>query len=486
MNDNSSRSTGHTRISTLVIASTAVLGLATTVSAQDGASGAAAGDGASSTAPDTAAGAAVDAAAAPHATGILPIPDYSGDLASRRALLGDLWGTRTDLANIGIQFGIDLSNTLQSVVDGGRRRTTQYGGSADFNLTLDLMRMDVLPGALVRMRGESRWGRSINGAAGPLVPANVDLFMPLTSTIDEDVPFALTTLTYYQFLSETFGVFIGKFDTLDGDGNEFAAGRGLTQFQNSNFVYSPALMFTVPYSTLGTGIIWKPKPTITFTSTLMATSDSSTTSGFSDLDEGLSWVSQLQVQYWLGHLPGGFNLAGSYAFDNDFQTVGRRFTFVPGEGITPTGTKDSSWAVYASAWQYFWVADNAAASERKPIDLLDGVPDHQGFGMFARFGFADEDTNPIRSAVSVGLGGRGPIPGRPDDLFGVAYYYNDIQTRRLTDILGVKSGNQGFEAFYNLAITPATGLTFGVQVLESPIDRLDTAVIVGGRLLVRF
>jgi hypothetical protein len=34
--------------------------------------------------------------------------------------------------------------------------------------------------------------------------------------------------------------------------NEFAHGKGATQFMNMDFNFNPLLAFTVPYSTLGT------------------------------------------------------------------------------------------------------------------------------------------------------------------------------------------------------------------------------------------
>ena len=44
-------------------------------------------------------------------------------------------------------------------------------------------------------------------------------------------------------------------------------------------------------------------------------------------------------------------------------------------------------------------------------------------GFFARFGIADKDTNPVEWSASGGLGGRGVIPYRDDDLFGAGYLH---------------------------------------------------------------
>lgn len=417
--------------------------------------------------------------------GLLPIPKYTGDLWTRPALLGDLGGVRTSLAEQGIQFGIDWNNTLQSVVSGGRDTNTAYGGTLDYNLTLDLMRMGLVPGGLVKLRGESRYGESVNGDTGSLLPVNSDFFFPLSDELDGEVPFYLTTFSYTQFFSESFAVFAGKFDTLDGDPNEFASGRGLTQFQNWNLLNTTAPLVTVPYSTLGAGLAFKPDPSITFTSSVITTADSSSTSGFNRIGDGWTWTAEAQVQYRVGKLPGGFNVGGTYAWDNDFATTGRRFTFRPGEGITPTPGKDYSWAMYLSMWQYLFVEDPDAVGDA-PMDLANGRPDLQGVGIFARAGFADNETNPTEFAFSVGVGGRGIIPSRDDDLFGVGYFRNEVQTDRVPDILGAQNYYQGLEAFYNIAITPAMGLTVNIEAIEPATDRLDTAVMLGMRILVRF
>ena len=53
--------------------------------------------------------------------------------------------------------------------------------------------------------------------------------------------------------------------------------------------------------------------------------------------------------------------------------------------------EDDTWAVYWSTWQYLFVEDPSD----EPIDLANGVPDRGGVGVFARFGVADQDTNPV-------------------------------------------------------------------------------------------
>ena len=187
-------------------------------------------------------------------------------------------------------------------------------------------------------------------------------------------------------------------------------------------------------------------------------------------------------QYRLGGLPGGQNLGGMYAADQEFAQVGNRFVFPPGGGLGPQ-TEDESWFVYWSGWQYLWTEEEP---EDGPLNLVDRRPDLQGFGLFARLGFADKDTNPIEWAASIGLGGRGIIPGRDDDLFGLGYHYQRINPPRLSPVDDPEDHSQGFEAFYNLALTPSTSLTLNLQVLDVEFPDTDDSVLLGARLGVRF
>ena len=194
--------------------------------------------------------------------GLLPIPDYSANIWTREYLTGDWWGARSHLANKGVQIGVESNQYTQGVTNGGRDRTAAYGGTADYTVNLDLMRMGILPGALIKFRAESRFGSSVNGQAGPILPVNTDLLFPLSAKLDEDIPITVTDLNYTQFLSPYLGVFFGKLDTLDGDPNEFASGRGTSQFINANFIFNPVLGLRLPYSTLAAGMILMPIPQV--------------------------------------------------------------------------------------------------------------------------------------------------------------------------------------------------------------------------------
>ena len=47
--------------------------------------------------------------------GLLPVPDYSGNFLTRQFLTGDWGGIRTNLANHGVQIGVEWDQFVQGV-----------------------------------------------------------------------------------------------------------------------------------------------------------------------------------------------------------------------------------------------------------------------------------------------------------------------------------------------------------------------------------
>jgi porin len=411
--------------------------------------------------------------------GILPVPDYSGDFWTRPNLTGDWGGIRQDWADNGFTFDLRWFQAGQGIVSGGRDERWAYVTNLDYFLNFDLMRMGILPGAVIAFRGQSRFGETVNENSGQLLPVNTYSLTPFSDPSDDDVPFTITELNWTQFLSNEVGLVLGKITTLKNT-NEFAGGEGRSQFMNFQFLFSAVFANVAPYSTLAAGGLWIPSPHVNVSTIFMNTTDSSTTSGFDDIGDGTTWATSVNTQYRLGDLPGGTSVTGVYAFDGEFGEIGG-FNIDPELGLS-LDTKDTSWAVYANGWQYLFVEGDAPAT----IDPGDGRQDAQGLGLFALVGTADQDTNPVTFSVAGGVGGRGTFDGRDDDTWGVGYFYNDLQepgdivARRLTD------STQGFEAYYNIAVARSIALTVDFQAVRSAVKDVDDAYILGLRLDAAF
>ncbi|HAM50303.1 MAG TPA: hypothetical protein DCP92_06265 [Nitrospiraceae bacterium] len=126
-------------------------------------------------------------------------------------------------------------------------------------------------------------------------------------------------------------------------------------------------------------------------------------------------------------------------------------------------------------------------------------------GLFGRFGASDGNPNPIHYFYSVGIGGKGVIPGRPLlDEFGIGFYYINVSNLQFTGPLQTRTGlrdEQGFEVYYNFAITPWMKFTPDVQMVKpaqqrfidfsTPIptvvnNNISTAIVLGLRLQMIF
>jgi porin len=394
--------------------------------------------------------------------GILPIPGYGDDIISRGYLTGDWDGKRTSLASDhGFQWNIDSVTWADTALDGGTTDDLEFGGNLTYNMEWDLMRAGILPGALLQLRAETRFGSSGILNTGQAVPMNTAALSPTNYVdFDDGYSLALTHLTYLQMLSGKFGVIGGKFDLYgDGDPNEFAGGRGRTQFSNWSLNYGTANLF-VPASTLGVGVVYLPSHKLSIMSLLVSGTECTHSNCFKDLnDKGGVSITSATYQYQLGGLPGGVTTDFIYLFDKDFSNLDDTTPVPPPPGWEGS-TKDHSWIVGGSFWQYI----STKESHEGPLNLTNRQQDLAGWGIFGRLTLADDDTNPWKTGVALGLGARGVIPGRPNDMFGVGYFYNGLSKKGFVEKI---DDGQGVEGYYNLAIIPSVMLSFNLQWLNT-------------------
>jgi len=355
----------------------------------------------------------------------------------------------------------------------------------DLGAHIDFMRMGLIPGGLLTVRAEGDFGDSVLSEAGTITSVNYSALMPIGTLKDDTV--ALTDLYYTQFIGKQFGMFAGRFDTYhDGMVMEFAGAgprAGARGFLNANLISPQMVGITTPYVTaLGGGLLAKLNDHFAVSAMVLDKRESSRRTGLDDLgDDGWNALMGALVQYRLAGLPGGAQLGVSVVWDGDFTKLGDGQLLNLGQGLA---TDDESWNVFGNVWQYVQVFEDAGAA---PLHLDNGRPDLRGWGVFAIWGVADEDTNPFKWSLAGGIGGRGLIPGREDDVFGVGYFYNRLQQGGIVDsMLDFRPGEQGFEIFYEAALTPWMHLTPDLQVVEPGPSGNDTAVILGLRLLVDF
>jgi porin len=123
----------------------------------------------------------------------------------------------------------------------------------------------------------------------------------------------------------------------------------------------------------------------------------------------------------------------------------------------------------------------------------------RGVGVFFNFGASDGKANPIKYSYSMGVGGKGVVPGRPHDTFGVGWARTEFSDDFLPFLreqlrLGLER-EDAVEIFYNASITAWLNATVDLQVIEpaltrtlgsSGLESVDTTVVAGLRLYMRF
>ena len=476
---------------------------------------------------------------------LFPIPNLPGSFGERERLLGDLGGSRQTLAEHGVQIDFNMTHTFQSVFDGGDSRgwsqrvsasvedgltrllTRGLAGIADSNtllgrvltrpiarrgditleqvlqdridrldlgtpppshhddsdyqgtwrmeLKLDTAKMGLWPGGFLFMRVEQGYGHAVNAASGALLPPNINSTLPAPGLDDVVIP----NLYFTQFLSEHIAVAFGKMDITGGDANEFAHIVGDERFIGSAFAANPAIALLAPYSPLGAAIILLPTHDLVVNLSAIDGDGTPTRSGFDTVFEGkTSYIAEARLATHFGGKTGhqllGF-VYGNGGYGELDQTLR---AFIPDSGVS-LGRSEDTWAVYYNFDQYLWIPTIASDAKAGPQ-----VDPTRGVGIFGRMGVADESVNPIAQFYSFGLGGRGLGSGRPHDRWGLGWYYMKT-SRDLPEFLHL-GDEQGVEAFYNYAVTPAFLITADLQVTESAKEGIGTAVIGGLRATLRF
>jgi len=383
-----------------------------------------------------------------------PKDPYSGDLLSRSTLTGDWGGFRNEWAQKGITFDLNITQIGQGVVNGGKSGAWQYGGRGDLVINVDSQKLGLWPGGFFNLELEGNWALSVNQNTGALMPVNTSQTVPLPPG---DI-FGVPAWNFTQFLSPYFGLTLGKYATVtntSGDMNEFAHGKGDTQFMNMAFNFNPLLAFTVPYSTLGTGVIVLPTkdPKEAIVSLLvMSTNGNPTTSGFGDLNgNAITVAGEGRVRTDFFGLT-GHQLFGSTFSNKKFTSIDQRLASII-ETRALSGKK-GSWNIYYNFDQYLY-------EPKKGAD--------RGVGVFGRLGVSDGNPNFMKFFSSFGVGGKGMFESRPLDQFGLGYYFININNPTIQALLQTREflrDEYGFEAYYNFALTPWALLTPDIQVVR--------------------
>lgn len=444
-----------------------------------------------------------------HAIGPVQVPKtWGGDMASRERLTGDWGGVRDEMGKKGVVLDANMLLLPGGIATGGRNTGADFWGSVDYSLNLDTDKMGLWPGGFFKFQGISSFGNTLYHEAGAVVPTNMSSLPPSFNQPSS----GLMQASYTQFLSEQFGMTMGKMNLLDFTPNEFY-GDYNTQFMNTG-LNLPLAYATVPISAYGGGVMVLPTKDIT----LMALAlDASGTPEENDVskafDDGVTLVSSANIKIkpfgLVGHqgVSGVWSDKSRFSLTQDPANVGRallneRFPFLGNPGpilerllnklfpalLTPVeaaNRKDNAWSVVYSFDQYFWQPDGDSK---------------RGVGVFFNFGATDGNPNPIQYTYMMGIGGKGVFSGRPRDSFGIGWartQFSDQFVPLLRERLGLGLDHEdAIELYYAAAVTPWLDVSPHLQVINSGLSKtldennllqdMDTAVEVNLRMNIKF
>ena len=301
---------------------------------------------------------------------------------------------------------------------------------------MDTQKLGLWPGGFFNIKGMTGYGQSVDKASGALVPPSILSILPEPG---EENDTGLMNLTYMQFLSKSFGLVAGKVYRLTADDNAFAH-----DFR-STFLYT-GLDFNMtldlfPFTAYGGGIIVVPWDGALFTVSVVDPSGTATNNDISEaFKDGVLVSAEGRVEIkpfgLVGHQLVGFGWSNKerLSLEQDPSNIARQFAdqpvpatdrsrahpaadpgaVLPGAARPDAAAQDRvnyTWAIYYNFDQYLWSPQ--------------GKPD-RGIGMFFRFGASDGVANPVKYAYNVGLGGKGIVPGRPLDSFGLGWAHTQI------------------------------------------------------------
>jgi porin len=381
-------------------------------------------------------------------------------------LFDTYWCYREKLADCGITFSTNFTQFYFGNVSGGVDQTGRYSGHGDYLANVDFGKLGWQEGLFLKVRSEHRFGSSIAPATGALLPATLASELP----VPDSRSLYRTNVVFTQMLSEQVGVYAGKLDTLDGDTNAYAGGRGITQFSNSAFVATPLALRAIPYSSLGGGIVFlkDQEPLLNFL--VMNPTDTADSAGFDELfEEGVVVSTELRFPTNLMGKPGHqlfgatWNSRDFVSFDQDPRII------LPSIPVART----------SGTWAFNWNTDQAL--------WVDSADPSRHWGYFARAGFADDSNNPIAYFLSSGLGGASPV--RAGDGFGVGYFFigtsNEVGPL-LQAALGPIGDGQGVEVFYRAQVNRFISVTPDFQWIHQVREQIRDAYVLGARMNIVF
>lgn len=435
-----------------------------------------------------------------------PPSPHAGDFWTRDVLTGDWGGRRTALEDAGIILGADSIDEILGNVAGGVRRGAIYDGRLEALVTLDLAKLVSWPNATFHANAYQIHGRglSANDLGNNLLTA---------SNIEATRSTRLFDLWIEQLLWD--GAVSVRAGQLAAD-DEFDISQYASNFINGTFgwpavrsVDLPSGGPAYPLATPGVRLKYAASKELSLQTGLfngdpagagMGSPQLRDASGTSFRTNDGSFLTS-EANYAINQdsnatgLPASYKLglwyhSGMFA-DQRFDTSGQSLAAPTSTGVAAKHSGD--YGVFSVLDQMVW----------RRADTAD-----QGLGIFVRFGAAPSDRNLVDLYGDLGVTMKGAIPGRGDDIVGIAFALASISAQaqaldadrqRFTGIASpIRDNESVVEVTYRYQFTPWATLQPDFQFIRHPgggaapptdpssTQRIPDAVVLGFRSSIIF
>ena len=378
-------------------------------------------------------------------------------------LTGDWAGARNGMADHGVTFDLDSTNYYQGLLEGAGDHSFDYGGRFDAYLNFDTGRLGWWSGGQLRAHAEYFFGDLDSNLGGTVASTNLGMRLPNPGDPEDLV---VTNISLAQRLNETMSLIVGKINTVDLLANDpFFGGAGTDRFLNVAFAAPPNGL--VPPVIIG-GILSVRQAPVVWTFMVYDPEDRTRDYLPGDLfDTGVNVSASVRYGTTLAGRTSSIALTAIYSTADALDL--RDVLLPPG---LETGIRSDSWHVGLHVSHFL------RESAVSPGD---------GWGLFVRMGASDGNPNPFQAWISGGIGGRGLFASRPDDRFGIGYFYyslsDDLQ-RAVAPFTRVDN-EQGIETFYDLPATPWLRVAIDLQYVN-PATADQNAFVAGVRAKIQF
>ncbi len=417
-------------------------------------------------------------------------------LWQRDHLFGDWAGARTSLTNHGVDFELVYTSEYLWNLHGGLKTGGEYRADASLTISVDTARAKWWAGGEFFMHIQGQHGDG-------LTEKYVGDFQTL-SNIDADDFFQISEVWYrHTFASDRFWIKLGK--------QEANADFAYTDFGGEFISSSPGFSPTIPlvtYPDPDWGVAMGAQPVEWFSinaGLYQGRPDGGRSIGDTiDTLYGPMFMVEPSFHYTIadrpGHLrlgywwngdrfeklgvaedDGGIDTAAQLALLADLRgrgliavffegLIGTAVGFFGGEFIDRVNgseSKDETHGFYAT-WDQTIFANQETG---------------RGLGVFAQFGYSDEDVFEAERYFGGGIQWTGPFARRPEDIFGLGVFHVNFSEKAGFD----EPSETVFELFYKAQVTPWFNLKPDFQYIVHPGgQRHEAAWVAGFRTEISF